>query len=375
VLRADLDFEGLFKFVPETLMTALPAASPDSPNFVDWKGVGAQILVVTRAQVSGTEGVVELRAFAVDSGQSILSKRYTGPITNPRVFAHQSSDDIVALSGYRGVARTKISFSSDRDSTKERRVKELYVVDYDGYGPKRVTVNGTPNILASWSPDGRKLAYVSYRQDRNPDIYVASIYEGRSDNLTKGQGQSFAPSWSPDGSKIAYASNRRGSMDIWVANADGSGSRRLSQTTASDTAPFWSPTGQEIVFTSSRTGAPQIYVMDSEGLNVRRLSRVGNYNDAPAWNPSKQFPEIAYTSRLEGNFEIAVMSVDGSGVRQVSEGRGSCEYPSWAPSGRHLVFACQRGGTWQLVVTDRLGAKARTLNVGPGNNVYPDWGP
>ena len=69
------------------------------------------------------------------------------------------------------------------------------------------------------------------------------------------------------------------------------------------------------------------------------------------------------------------MSVDGSNVRQVSEGRGSCEYPSWAPSGRHLVFACQRGGIWQLVVTDRLGAKARTLNVGPGNNVYPDWGP
>jgi TolB protein len=116
--------------------------------------------------------------------------------------------------------------------------------------------------------------------------------------------------------------------------------------------------------------------MDAEGLNVRRLTTVGNWNDAPAWNPSKQYPEIAYTARLEaGGFDIAVVDLASRQVRQVTAGRGSCEYPSWAPSGRHLVFSCKRGQTWQITVANRDGSMIETLPAGPGNNVQPDWGP
>ena len=128
---------------------------------------------------------------------------------------------------------------------------------------------------------------------------MARIFEGRSDNITKSEGQAFAPTFSPDGKRIAYASNKSGNMEIWIANADGTGAHRITSSQGSDTAPTWSPTGQEIAFTSDRAGTPQIYVMDSEGLNVRRLTTVGNWNDAPAWNPSKEYSEIAYTARLE----------------------------------------------------------------------------
>ena len=375
VVRRDLAFEGLFRFVPENLMAAVPSLNPDAPSFTDWQGIGANVLVVTRAQVTAGELAVEAAVYVVDSGKAILSKRYSGRADNPRIFAHQISDEIVALAQQRGVARTKIAFVSDRDAALPRRTKELYIVDYDGYNPRRVTVNRSINILPAWSPDGRSLAYVSYRQGQ-PDIFVAAIYEGRSTRLTSGQGQAFAPSYSPDGRRIAYASNRAGNLDIWVANADGSGARKLTTTAAADTAPCWSPTGQEIAFTSDRSGAPQIYVMDSEGLNVRRLTTVGGYNDAPAWNPSKQWSEIAYTSRLEsGGFDIAVVDLATRQVRQLTMGRGSCEYPSWAPSGRHLVFSCKRAGTWQITVSDRLGQNMQTLPAGGGNNTYPDWGP
>jgi TolB protein len=115
--------------------------------------------------------------------------------------------------------------------------------------------------------------------------------------------------------------------------------------------------------------------MDSEGLNVRRLTTVGNWNDAPAWNPSKQYSEIAYTSRLEGGFEVAVVDLATRQVRQITQGRGSCEYPTWAPNGRHLAFSCNRGGIWQITLSDRVGGVVQTLATGPGNNVYPDWGP
>jgi len=375
VLRADLRFEGLFRFVPDELMAAIKTLDPERPDFTDWRGIGTSHLVVTQAQVNGKDLQVDAKVYFPETGQTMLSRRFSGSADNPRSFAHQVADEITALTQYRGVARTKIAFVSDRDEgARGRRSKELYVMDYDGFNPRRVTVNRSLNILPAWSPDGRGLAYVSYRQGQ-PDIFVASIFEGRSANLTNGRGQSFAPSWSPDGKRVAYSSNRGGNMDIWVASADGSGGRRLTDSPGLDTAPIWSPTGQEIAFTSDRGGTPQIYVMDSEGLNVRRLTTVGNWNDAPSWNPSKQYSEIAYTSRIEGGFEIAVVDLASRQVRQVTLGRGSCEYPSWAPSGRHLVFACGRGRTWQVAVADRLGQSVRMLTGGSGKNEQPDWGP
>jgi TolB protein len=376
VLRGDLQFENLFKFVPQSLMSAIPTMDPEAPNFTDWKGVGASVLVVTRAQVIGGEATVEVRVHSVDTGQAMLAMRYSGRTDNPRIFAHQASDDIMTLTQYRGVARTKIAFVSDRDAVPGRKTKEIYIVDYDGYNPRRVTVNRSLNILPNWSPDGRSLAYVSYRRG-NPDIFLAAIYEGRSTDLTGDKGgAAFAPSISPDGKRITFASSRSGNMDIWVVGADGSNPRRLTSTGSLDTAPTWSPTGQEIAFTSDRSGSPQIYVMDTEGLNVRRLTTVGNWNDAPAWNPSKQFSEIAYTARLEsGGFDIAVVDIATRQVRQLTQGRGSCEYPSWAPNGRHLTFACGRGGKWQIAVADRLGQTITMLPAGPGKNEQPDWGP
>lgn len=378
VLRNDLRFEGLFQFVPENLFAAIPALDPEAVKFEDWKGIGTKILVVTRGDVNGGELTVELRVYFVESGQTMLAKRYSGRADNPRTFAHQASDDIMALTQYRGVARTRITFVSDRDATGERRPKELYIADYDGYNPRRVTVNGSLNILPAWSPDGRSIAYVSYRQG-SPNIYLASIFEGKSTaNLTGERPgyQAFAPSFSPDGKRVAFASNRSGNMDVWVTNLDGTGARRLTTSPASDTAPVWSPTGQQLAFTSDRSGSPQIYLMDSEGLNLQRLTTVGGYNDAPAWNPSKLYSEIAYTARLEaGGFDIAVVDFATRQVRQITQGRGSCEYPSWAPNGRHLVFSCNRAGTWQITVADREGRSLRTLSVGPGNNVQPDWGP
>lgn len=377
VLRNDLRFEGLFQFVPENLVKAIPPQNPDAPNFEDWKGIGAKILVVTRADASGGELAVELKVHFVDSGQQMMAKRYSGRADNPRVFAHQASDDIMTLTQYRGVARTKLAFVSDRDSPK-RSSKELYIMDYDGYNPRRVTVNNSLNILPNWSPDGRGLAYVSYRQGA-PMIFLAQIYEGKSTpNLTgeKGNGQAFAPAFSPDGTKIAFASNRSGNMEVWVANANGTGARMLTSSPAMDTAPCWSPTGQEIAFTSSRGGGmPQVWVMDADGLNLRRLTSIGSYNDGCVWNPSKQFGEIAYTSRLEdGGFEIAVIDIASQQVRQLTTGRGSCESPSWSPSGRHLAFACDRGGNWQIAVADRLGRSLQTYSA-QGNNVQPDWSP
>jgi TolB protein len=376
VLRKDLEFEDVFQFVPESLLRAVPPLNPDKPNFDDWKAIDAQFLVTTQVATQGADLSVTLRLFYVESGQAMLARHYSGKADNPRLFAHQAADDMLEQIQYKGVARTKIVFTSDRDGVKGHPSKELYLMDYDGYNVRRVTVNRDLNILPTWSPDGRALAYVSFRQNV-PDIFLAWIYEGRSQNVTngKGRGQNQSPAFSPDGKRLAFASSRTGNMEIWVANIDGTNLRRITSNPAIDTAPCWSPTGQEIAFTSDRGGVPQIWAMDAEGLNVRRISKVGNYNDGAAWSPSREHPEIAYTSRIEGGFEIAVIDLASGATRQITEGRGACESPSWAPSGRHLTFACRRGRGWQINVSDRLGRRVVELPAGPGNNVQPEWGP
>ena len=379
VLKTDLDFEG-FQLTPESLMRSLPLVDPKAPNYLDWKSVGANILVTLEVTQTGTEFAVEARTFSVDGTSSIMSKRYAGKVdpSSPnsfRAFAHQSADDILSLASIQGVTRTRLVFVSDRDYTDRRR-KELYISDYDGFNVRQITVNRQLSILPGWTPGGRGIVYTSYRNG-DPQIYLSWIFEGRSvPNVTNERPgtQAFAAVVSPDGKKIAYSSNRAGNFDIWVANIDGTDAHNLTGTPAQDTAPCWSPSGLEIAFTSGRSGSAQLWVMDREGLNLRRLSTVGNYNDACAWNPSREFAEIAYSSRLEdGGFEIAVMDLATGQVRQLTTGRGSCEYPSWAPNGRHLTFACNRGGTWQLAQTDRMGAKIRSIAVGPGNSQAPDW--
>ena len=178
VLRADLRFEN-FSFVQDSLISAIPPLNPQAPKFEDWKGIGANILVVTQAEVANGELITEVRVHFVDNGQSMLQRRYSGKPDNPRTFAHAASDDIMTLTQYKGVAKTRIAFVSDRDSSKERPSKELYIVDYDGFNPRRVTVNGSLNLLPAWRPDGAAIAYVSYRQG-SPQIFLAKIFEGQS---------------------------------------------------------------------------------------------------------------------------------------------------------------------------------------------------
>jgi TolB protein len=378
VLWDDLAFEREFYLIPrDTYASIPPARSLADVPFDRWRELGADGLVIGSVQKTANGLRLEVRLFNVRSRQSVFDREYSGPATNPRFFAHTVSDEIHQQQrALRGVARTKVTFSSDRDgervqgTVEKREVKEVYIADYDGANQRRVTVNRALNITPTWSPDARSIAYTSYRRGY-PDIFISLIYQGTLQTpMDKSGTQNWLPAWSPDGTRIAFTSNRDGNPELYVMNRDGSNLRRVTTHPAIDTTPTWSPTGAQIAFTSDRTGGPQIYVMGADGLNVRRIS-TDSFCDRPTWSPAP-FNELAFVCRTGPGFDIKIYDFASAETRQITFGEGSNESPSYSPNGRHLAFTSTRSGKTQVFTIGRDGKGVRQITK-TGNNYTPDW--
>jgi len=378
VLWSDLEFEREFYMIPRDTYATVPAVrTPALLPYDAWAELGADAVVFGTVRRDGDTLRVEVRLFNVRSRQPVFGTEYSGSDRDPRQYAHAASDDIhLQQRALTGVARTRLAFSSDRNresvvGTVERRdVKEVFIADYDGANPRRITANRELNITPVWSPDGRAIAYTSYRRGY-PDIFVAHIFEGRQETPTGGVGQNFLPAWSPDGTRIAFTSNRDGNSEIYVMNADGSNVRRVTSHPAIDVTPTWSPTGAQIAFTSDRSGSPQIYIVGADGLNLRRITLEESYADRPTWSPAP-FNEIAFAARTGPAYDIKIFELATGAVRQITFGQGSNESPAFAPNGRHLAFTSTRTGPSQIFTVGRDGRNVRQLTR-DGNNNTPAW--
>ena len=255
-------------------------------------------------------------------------------------------------------------------------------------------INGksTPGDVQTpaWSPDGRKLAFVS-RRDGNSDIYVMNADGSGQENLTRQPANDSHPSWSPDGRKIAFVSRRNGNSEIYVMNADGSGLRNVTRSPSNDLDPAWSPDGRAIAFvqkiqkkcapsplhTPCNNNEAYLSVVNGDGSGLRRLTthpahlfnpswsadgktiRYGRYlvhadgtgqtelpRNVPlagAWSPDGQRIAFAVVDRSPGlrtddaNAGLWVMNADGSNPRRVARNAASTD-PAWSPDGRRIAF-------------------------------------
>ncbi len=377
VLWDDLNFEREFYLIPRDTYASVPAArTPEQIPFASWRELGADAVAFGTVQRTGNAVTVQIRLFNVRTRQVVYSKEFSGSANNPRLYAHTAADEIHQQQrGLRGVARTKLAFSSDRNREKiagpveNRDVKEIYVADYDGDGQRRITTNRQLNITPAWSPDARSVAYTSYRRGY-PDIFIALLYQGLQETPTNGIGQNFLPVFSPDGTRLAFTTNRDGNPEIYVMNRDGSGLRRITNNPAIDVTPTWSPTGTQIAFTSDRGGSPQIYVVGADGLNLRRLTSE-SYADRPTWSPAP-FNEVAFAARTGPGFDIKVLDLATSQTRQITFGEGTNESPAYSPNGRHIAFTSTRAGRVQVFTIGRDGRGVKQITR-DGNNFTPAW--
>jgi len=378
VLWDDLNFEREFYLISRDTYKTIPAAaSLDQVPIQRWKELGADGLVVGSVRREGGNLVVQVRLLEVNTGRAAFSREYKGLPRNPRFFAHSIADDIHKQQvNLRGVARTKLAFTSTRDAERmsganARETQNVYIGDYDGANQTRISVAKTLELAPTWSPDVQSIAYTSYVSGY-PDIIVADIYKARNTRPAKGNDRvhNFLGVWSPDGQKLAFMSPRDGNSELYVVNRDGSGLRRLTNHPASDVTPTWAPSGTQIAFTSDRTGKPQIWIMDADGSGQQQITRE-SWCDRPTWSPAP-FNEIAYASQAGGGYDIKIFDFATRSVKSITHGEGSNESPAFSPNGRHIAFTSSRAGKYQIFTIDRDGQNQRQLTKS-GENRYPNW--
>ena len=366
-MRADLERSGLFRAI-EVPPISPPPTEASSVDFPAWRSRLADALVLGSV-VQRPDGRFEarFRLFDVVKQAALGGIAYTLGREQARATAHRIADYVYEkLTGERGVFSTRIAYVVKRGNRYE-----LQIADADGAGEETALASFEPIISPAWSPDGRRLAYVSF-ENKKPVVYVHSLLDGKRHVAANFKGSNSAPAWSPDGSKLAVALSRDGGSQLFVMNPDGSGVRRLMQSAGIDTEPVFSPDGQYLYFTSDRGGSPQIYRMPANGGEAQRVTFEGSYNVSP--RISRDGKRLAYITRNNGKFQAALLDL-ATRQAQVLTDSDRDESPSIAPNGRMILLATVVGGRGILSAVSSDGRVKQRLSISAGDVREPAWGP
>ena len=368
VVRQNLARSGYFK------NTEIGNGAEDDqviPNFKTWGSRGADALAVGSV-TQKSPGLYEIRyrLYDIRKGESLNGLIVSAGVDNLRLAAHRISDDIIfKLLGEKGVFSTRLSYV-----IKEGKRFRLVISDADGQNIRNALNSSEPIISAAWSPDGQKIAYVSF-EDRKPIVYVHELASGRRIVLSNAKGNNSAPSWAPDGKSLAISLSKDGNTQIYRVNADGSNLRRLTQGSTIDTEPQFSPDGKFVYFTSDRGGNPQIYRMSAEGERgepARRISFKQPYATSARISPDGKY--LAYIAGVGGGFKLHLMNLLTGDTTAMTD-TSFDESPSFAANGRYILYATQVGGKKVLAAVSVDGYVKQILSI-PGSDVrQPSWGP
>ncbi|MHB0857783.1 MAG: DPP IV N-terminal domain-containing protein [Anaerolineae bacterium] len=249
----------------------------------------------------------------------------------------------------------------------------IYTMRSDGSDPVRLTDGDHNDTSPMWSPDGRRIAFVSDR-DGNREIYVMNANGSDQMNITSDGADDWTPSWSPDGQRIAFASFRDGNWEIYVMDAGGTNVTRLTRNTAADYAPGWSPDGEQLAFASNRNGNPDIYLMQADGSGQVRFTEDPATDQAPAWSPDGE--RLLWESYRENNMEIYAALPDGSDLQNLSQDSLADDHGgTWSPWGDQIAYCSNRDGGWDIFTLDMRTGERTNLTMSPSLDQAPNWGP
>jgi TolB protein len=367
IVSADLARSGRFKIQEIGSVRPLPS-EPAEVNYRYWKNRGSQTLVIGRV-IPRPDGKVEVRFRMLDTAKEAQSVGYAYTIVaaQMRAIAHKIADTIYEkLTGEPGVFSTRIAYVA-----RFTQRFELHVSDADGFNSQFILAHREPIISPAWSPDGTRIAYVSFEQGRSI-VFVHNLVDGSRRVLAAYDGINSAPAWTPDGKRLALALSKDGVSQIYMIDADGSDLTRLTNSNAIDTEPSFSPDGKYILFTSDRGGSPQIYRMSVTGNSVERMTFEGGYNVTPRYSPDGK--SFAYIQRSQGRYSLALMDLATrqSVILSDSSLDGS---PAFAPNGRLILYASIVGGHGILAAVSSDGRIKQKITASAQDVREPAWGP
>lgn len=364
VVRADLTRSGQFRLINTA------GSNPDVQSAVDystWQARGADYLALGTVTKSGDQYSISYRLVDNVRKADLDAAVFSGTEDELRRIAHRIADRIYEkITGVRGVFSTRIAYVLQTSNGYE-----LQIADADGQNPQVMLRSKHSIISPAWSPDGSKLAYVSFESGKSV-IYVQTLASAQRQPVANYKGNNSAPAWSPNGDQLAIVLSMDGISQIYTINADGSNLRRIMRSPLIDTEPYFTPDGQSLVFTSDRGGSPQIYKVPVAGGEAQRLSFSGSYNISPRVSPDGQ--QLVYVTRRNGAFRIASLAL-GSGTEQLLTDGPDDQSPSYAPNGMQVLYSSIQNGRSVLAVTSIDGRVRQTLSVLNGKVRESAWGP
>jgi len=371
VVRSDLNRCGQFRSLPKNDIIEFPTRGEDI-KFATWNLLKQAYIVVGREVQAGNGEIrVEFELYDVAKQQRLQGLAISGQPSDLRGVAHQIADLIYEkITGVRGAFWTRIAYVTSKGSGQSMAYA-LMVADSDGFSPQTVVSSRQPLMSPAWSPDGRKLAYVSFERG-NSSIYIQEIATGSREVVSANKGINGAPAFSPDGTRLALALSNGINPDIYVMDL---GSRHLTQITkhfAIDTEPVWTPDGQNIMFTSDRGGKAQLYQAPAGGGDATRATFAGESN--MKGSISYDGKKVAMAQGNGNVYRIAVLDRATGEAKPISPGSLD-ESPSFAPNASMILYAASEGSRGVLYAVSADGRVRQRLVLADGDVREPAWSP